>query len=177
MMRSKLLASVGGLRTYAVVFEAGDDPVAGLRAFARGEAVAGAALTAIGAFRRVVIGWFDLDRRDYARIELDEQVEVLSLVGDITGGATAESLQSEPTVHAHAVLGRRDGAAVGGHLLEAVVRPTLEVVVTETPAHLRRRHDAATGLALIDLSPVTQPQAAPQKPRDAGGPSDDSNRS
>ena len=53
--------------------------------------------------------------------------------------------------HAHVVLGRSDGSAIGGHLVEAHVRPTLEVVLVETPAHLRKRIDAETGLALIDL--------------------------
>jgi uncharacterized protein len=54
-------------------------------------------------------------------------------------------------VHAHVVLGRSDGTAYGGHLLAAHVWPTLEVVVTEEPRHLRRTIDAQTGLALIDL--------------------------
>jgi predicted DNA-binding protein with PD1-like motif len=78
-------------------------------------------------------------------IAVGEQVEVLSLVGDIALDG------DEPKVHAHAVLGRRDGSTVGGHLLEAHVRPTLEVVLVESPAYLRRLHDAASGIALIRL--------------------------
>jgi uncharacterized protein len=49
------------------------------------------------------------------------------------------------------VLGKRDGSAVGGHLLRTTVRPTLEVILTETPVVLRRRSDPESGLALIDL--------------------------
>jgi hypothetical protein len=74
-----------------------------------------------------------------------EQVEVLSLNGDIAlDGA-------EPKVHAHTVLGRRDGSTVGGHLLEAHVRPTLEVILVESPGYLRKTCDRETGLALIDI--------------------------
>ncbi len=51
----------------------------------------------------------------------------------------------------HAVLGLRDGSVRGGHFLEGIVRPTLEVTVVETPAHLRRRKRAELGIALIDL--------------------------
>jgi uncharacterized protein len=153
MMRSMLLSDEP-LRTYAVVFEPGDEPVAGLTAFARGESIDAAHLTAIGAVQRAVVGWFDLDRREYHRIEVDEQAEVLSLIGDITLPGEGDS---DPKVHLHAVFGRSDGSTVGGHLLEASVRPTLEILVTETPAHLRRRHDAATGLALIDLATSTAP--------------------
>lgn len=54
-------------------------------------------------------------------------------------------------VHAHVVLGRRDGSAWGGHLLAAKVRPTLEVVLTESPSYLRRVHDPESGLALIRI--------------------------
>ena len=70
-----------------------------------------------------------------------EQVEVLSLIGDIAAGK----------VHAHVVLGKRSGAACGGHLLAARVRPTLEVILTESPGHLQRKHDPATGLSLIKV--------------------------
>jgi hypothetical protein len=81
----------------------------------------------------------------YRPIRLDEQVEVVALVGDVALD------DGEPAVHAHVVVARSDGSASGGHLLEAHVRPTLEVVLSESPAHLRKRYDRASGLALIAL--------------------------
>jgi predicted DNA-binding protein with PD1-like motif len=145
-VETKLLNQSGGLRTFAVVFRIGDDPVKGLEQFARDQGVSGAQFTGIGALSRAVIGYFDWERKDYERRIIDEQVEVLTLAGNIgrKNGAAA--------LHAHIVLGRRDGTTRGGHLLEAAVRPTLEVIVLETPAHLSRRLDETTGLALIDLS-------------------------
>jgi predicted DNA-binding protein with PD1-like motif len=144
-MKERLLSEVAGQRTYAAVFAAGDDVMTGLLALADREALSAASFTAIGAFQQVTLGYFDLERRDYDRIRLREQVEVLSLTGNIALSAGGRK------VHAHVVVGRRDGTAHGGHLLEATVRPTLEVVVTESPVHLRRTSDPATGLALLDL--------------------------
>ncbi|HZO02977.1 MAG TPA: PPC domain-containing DNA-binding protein [Burkholderiales bacterium] len=143
-MRVKLLND-NGERVFAVIFETGDDPVTGLTRFAEERGLGASAFTAIGAFSEATLGYFDWDRKDYDRIPVNEQVEVLALVGDI-------ALQDrKPKLHAHVVLGRRDGSACGGHLLAARVRPTLEVILTESPVHLRRKHDPASGLALIDI--------------------------
>ncbi len=131
-------------RTWVLVFDTGDDPVPQLERFASEQGIRGAHLAAVGAFSEVVVAWFDWDAKDYRPIPFREQVEVLSLAGDV---ALADG---RPKLHAHAVLGRRDGSAVGGHLRSARVRPTLEVVLEETRAHLVRVHDPASGLALID---------------------------
>jgi predicted DNA-binding protein with PD1-like motif len=146
-MKSRLLAGDQHERTYVLVFEAGDDAVAGLLAFARAHEVGAAHFTAIGGFSQVVLGYFDLAARDYQPIALDEQVEVLTLSGDVTADASDQA----PQVHAHVIVGRSDGTTRGGHLLAATVHPTLEVMLTEVAAHLRRRRDAATGLSLIDV--------------------------
>jgi predicted DNA-binding protein with PD1-like motif len=112
--------------------------------FAREHELHASHFTAIGAFSSAIVGYFDWDKKDYRKIPIAEQVEVLSLVGDISDG------QDGPKVHAHAVLGKQDASAHGGHLLEGRVRPTLEIVLTEAPTHLRRRFDPESGLALID---------------------------
>jgi len=144
-VKSKLL-SAQGARTFAIVFAIGDEVAGGLLKFAQENSLSASHFTAIGAFERVTLGYFDWQKKDYRRIPLLEQVEVVSLIGDI---ALADG---EPKVHAHVVVGKSDGTAHGGHLLEAYVRPTLEVVLVESPAHLRRRLDQDSGLALIDLT-------------------------
>jgi predicted DNA-binding protein with PD1-like motif len=143
-MRSKILNQAGE-RSFALVFDTGDEPMSLLERFARENNVSAARFTAIGAFREVVVGYFDWEKKEYLRVPIGEQVEVLSLVGDVAIG------EQGPKIHAHVVLGKRDGTAHGGHLLEATVRPTLEVVLTESPAVLVREHDAASGLALIRI--------------------------
>ena len=93
----------------------------------------------------MTLGYFDWPSRKYEKIPVNEQVEVLSLIGDIA------VKDGQSAVHAHIVVGRSDGSKRGGHLLEAHVRPTLEVVIDESPAHLKKQLDPESGLALIDL--------------------------
>lgn len=143
-MKSKLLNQAAE-RTYAVVFDSGDEAVSGLTQFAREHELSAARFTGIGAFSDVVFGYFDLQLKDYQRLPIAEQVEVASLIGDI---ALADG---EPKLHAHIVVTKRDGSAWGGHLLEGHVRPTLEVLLVESPAYLYREHDPSTGLPLIVL--------------------------
>ena len=145
-MRAKQLREEGAQKTFVLVFDTGDEAVLGLTEFARERGLDAAGFTAIGAFGAATLGYFDLDEKEYRKIPVREQVEVLSLEGNI-----ARTGDGEPQVHAHAVLGRSDGTTRGGHLLEGRVRPTLEVVLTETPAHLRRAMDQETGLPLIDI--------------------------
>jgi predicted DNA-binding protein with PD1-like motif len=117
-----------------------------LRAFSTREKLSAAQMTAIGAFRSAVISYFDWETKEYRPIPVNEQVEVAAFTGDV---ATAPD--GSAAVHVHVVLGRHDGTALAGHLDEGHVRPTLEIILTESPAHLRKRHDPASGLALIAL--------------------------
>ena len=131
-------------RILAVIFDKNDEPISGLTDFAREEGISAAHFTAIGAFESAVLGYFDWEKKEYKKIPINEQMEVLTLAGDIA------LKDGEPKVHAHVVLGKKDGSAHGGHLMEAKVRPTLEVMLTESPAELQRRFDSESGLALID---------------------------
>ena len=145
-MRHKLLHENGGQRTYAVILETGEEVMDCLKRFVAAEKVRAAQLTAIGAFSDAVLLYFNWGRKEYQRIAVLEQVEVASLIGDV-----AEEPSGEAALHVHLVLGKQDGAAMAGHLGEAHVRPTLEVIVTESPAHLRKRKDPQSGLALIRI--------------------------
>jgi predicted DNA-binding protein with PD1-like motif len=142
-MNAKLLWDEPGERTFALVFHPGDEPLSVLERFAAEAGLEAGHFTAIGAFRSATLGFFDRDAKDYLHIEVREQTEVLSLTGNVA------LHEGRPKVHAHVVLGKRDGTAHGGHLLRAEVWPTLEVILTEAPSHLRRRHDRETGLPLI----------------------------
>jgi uncharacterized protein len=139
-----------GERTIVLVFDTGDEVVQGLTRWATEQRIADARFAAIGAFKDVVLGYFDWERKDYRRISIGEQVEVLSLVGNIA------LKDGEPSLHAHVVVGKGDGTAHGGHLLEAHVRPTLEVMVEEAPRHLKRTFDPVTRLALLDVGTRTR---------------------
>jgi predicted DNA-binding protein with PD1-like motif len=143
-MNAKLIVEAEP-KTFALIFDKGDEFIDGLTSFARENELSASHFTAIGAFRDVMLGYFDRETKQYKQIPIVEQVEVLSLVGDI---ALKDNL---PQVHAHVVVGKSDGTAHGGHVLEAHVWPTLEVVLTESPKYLCRKTDPETGLALIEI--------------------------
>ena len=142
-MKAKLIND-GPQKTYVLVLDKGDEAVGSIEGFAREKDIAAAQLTGIGAFSDAVLGLFDWETKAYRKIPVKEQVEVVSLLGDVALGP-----DGKPALHPHVVVSRADGIAMGGHLLEAHVRPTLEVVLTESPRHLRKRKDPENGLALI----------------------------
>ena len=143
-MKAKLIHEQGE-KTFALVFDPGDVVMEELTNFAKENDLSAARFTAIGAFSDATLGYFYMEKKEYEKIPVDEQVEVLSLVGDVA------LFEGEPKLHAHAVLGRSDGTTRGGHLLGAHVQPTLEVVIVESPQHLRRETDEQTGLPLLAL--------------------------
>jgi hypothetical protein len=143
-MQYKLLAE--DPKTYALIFETGDELATGLNRFASEHKLAGSSFKAIGAFSSVKLAWFNWQTKKYQpAVVFDEQVELLSLVGDIALN------DGKPQVHAHVVVGKSDGTAHGGHLVEAYVRPTCEVILTESLQHMQKQIDPESGLALIRL--------------------------
>jgi uncharacterized protein len=144
-MKSKTVVE-GRERTFVLILDSGEEAFKAVTQFANQEKISGASVTAIGAFERAKVGWFDFDAKRYKPIAVGEQCEVLSLLGDI-----AEGDDGKASLHLHAVLGLSDGSVRGGHLLEGIVRPTLEVTITETAAHLRRKKRPELGIALINL--------------------------
>lgn len=146
-MKSKLVWEKAGERTFVLILDPGEEAFAAITEFACREQLCGASLTALGAFERAVVGWFDMDTKHYRTIPVEQQCELLSAIGDI-----AEGDDGKASLHLHVVLGLSDGSTKGGHLLEATVRPTMEVTVVETPAHLRRKKRADLGIALISLA-------------------------
>jgi uncharacterized protein len=131
-------------KTFILVFKTGDELAEGLLQFAKEQKLSAASFKAVGALSSVRLGWFSWENKRYEPcVTLDEQVELLSLIGDVA------LKDGEPAVHAHAVIGRKDGTAHGGHLLRAHIRPTCEVVLTESPARLQKFIDPESGIALI----------------------------
>ncbi|MGA9461418.1 MAG: PPC domain-containing DNA-binding protein [Terracidiphilus sp.] len=143
-MRSKQVAE--NPKTFVVILDTGDEILSSLKSVAQAEGLAGSSLKAIGALSDVVLGWFSWETKKYQTVvKLEEQVELISLIGDIA------LKDGDPQVHAHLVIGRMDGTAHGGHLLSATVRPTCEIVITESPKHLQKEIDPESGIALIRL--------------------------
>lgn len=142
-MKSQLLHEAHGQRSCVMVLDEEDKMRECLQHLAEREQLSAVQVSAIGAFAHARLRYFDWDAKQYQPISLEEQVEVVSLNGDIVGDGSGR-----PELHLHAVLGRCDGAAMGGDLESGHVRPALELIITESAARLRRVHDETTGLAV-----------------------------
>jgi hypothetical protein len=143
-MKAKLLNQIP--KTFVLVFDKGDEVTKTVLEFAKANQLKASYFTAIGAFSDATLGFFERQRKDYKRIEIEEQVEVMSLFGNI-----AEDESGQHKLHAHVVIGKSDGSAHGGHLLKAHVWPTLELFLTETSETLHRKIDKETNLPLISI--------------------------
>lgn len=150
-MKARQVAG-GATATWVAILDQGEEAFSALSDWAVRQQVSAAQVTAVGAFERAVVGWFDRAAKDYRRIIVAQQCEVLSLIGDIALGESRDgSGPGQPQPHVHVVLGLHDGTTRGGHLLEGRVWPTLEVIIREAPAELPKTYRPDVSLALIDL--------------------------
>jgi predicted DNA-binding protein with PD1-like motif len=145
-MKSQLVSDTADAQVHVVILDSGEEAFAALTRFANDAKLTAASLSAIGAFEKATVGWFDFASKSYKKIEVAEQCEVLSAIGDVAVGDDGKA-----SLHVHIVLGLSDGSTRGGHLLTGTVRPTLEVILTEVPSKLRRKKRADLGIALIDI--------------------------
>lgn len=144
-MKSKTIND-GAERVFVLILDTGEEAYKTITEFANQEKITGASVSAIGAFSQAKVGWFDFAAKKYKPIEVSEQCEVLSLLGDVAQGDDGNA-----SLHLHAVLGLQDGTLRGGHLLSGSVKPTLEVTITETVVNLRRKKRPDLGIALISI--------------------------
>ena len=142
-MRHTPLDPSGRGRTWLLAFDAGEPVIERLLDFARTQDIGAAHFHAIGAFRRATVAFYDLAARRYEEHAVEEQVEVCSLIGDVSRS------DDDVRVHAHCVLGRRDLSTLGGHLVEAEVNPTLELFLWQGEVVLERKQDETSGLPLL----------------------------
>ena len=143
-MEVKLLSEGNGQRDFVVVFQIGDEFFAGLTQFAEEYHIQSAHLTAVGGLHDARLAWFDIQKKMYRVIPINQPGEVDSLVGDIA------LLNGKPSVHMHCVVSMSDGTTRGGHVLGGHVSPLLEVWVTADSTPLMKRFDEKTGLNLMD---------------------------
>ena len=132
-------------KTFAIILNSGDEVMECIQSFAKEQNLKASQFGAIGAFSKATLGFFDFSIKDYKKIEIDEQVEVLN----ITGGISLYNKKIK--IHAHTVVGKSDGTAHGGHLLKGFVHPTLEIILTESPAYLERKMNADSHIPLIKV--------------------------
>lgn len=142
-MHHRLLEASGGSRKFVLVLEQGEEAFASITAFAKEMGLLGSSISAIGAFSRAELGWYNPATKEFVKNIVDEQTEVISMLGNIT------QEHGEAHLHVHVALGCRDASTKGGHLVAGWVSPTLEIIIEEAPEHMRRGKDRKSGLILL----------------------------
>jgi hypothetical protein len=118
-MKSRLLSDVNGVKSYVLVFGKGDEVMSGITDFATDNHITTAHFTAIGALKDATSAWFDESKKEFKLNHINHQVELVSLIGNIA------LYEGKPIVHIHFSVGYPDGTVQGGHLIEALVFPTV----------------------------------------------------
>jgi uncharacterized protein len=155
-MRHKLLEHNDGRRKFVLVLDAGEEAVASIKAFAKQQDLEGSTVAGIGAFESCSFGHFNPATKEFTRNDLTVQAEVLALNGNIAGELGQNDGHEDddgdddgPHLHLHCVVGLNDASTRGGHLIQGIVRPTMELIIEESPVHLNRGLDRASGLVLL----------------------------
>lgn len=161
-MRHKLLEAEGGRRKFVLVLDSGDEALAAIKAFAKEQDLEGASVSGIGAFENCSFGHFNPATKEFTRNDISVQSEVLALTGNIAGSSDpdddddsdgddgdAGGADGGPHLHIHCVVGLRDATTRGGHLIQGIVQPTMELIIEESPVHMNRGMDNTSGLVLL----------------------------
>lgn len=103
-------------------------------------------LNCIGAFKKFTIGYFDLDKKEYKLETFDENVELVSCLGNIA------YKNGKPIIHAHVSVGRPDFSIIGGHLSQpSIISVTGEIYILEIDQKLNRSLDPQFNLSLLNI--------------------------
>jgi predicted DNA-binding protein with PD1-like motif len=139
----KLLSDKNGVKEFVLIFTKGDEVLSGISDFAIKNHITSARFTGIGALKSATTAWFDLQKKSYKLNQVNQQVELVSLIGDIA------LFNNQPAIHAHLSIGLPDGSTRGGHLIEAICYPTVELFMTAFSTPLQKELDKETDLKLI----------------------------
>jgi predicted DNA-binding protein with PD1-like motif len=131
--------------TYVIRLDRGEKVVETLTRFCEKRKVRSAFFQGIGTCRRAELGFFLMDKGRYKFRKVPGDQEITSLTGNVS------LLDGKPFIHAHIVLGGSDFISHSGHLKEAEVLATCEIVLTPLSRSLTRTHSRSTGLTLLDF--------------------------
>lgn len=135
--------------SWLMVLEKGDKVIEAVTQFAKDLGIKAGRVSAIGAVSSVELGHFNVARKSYSWRSVTRPLEIVSLIGNIA------AKDGETVVHAHIVVGTDEMELLGGHLKEAVVSATCEMVLDEFEGEIHRSHDSQTDLYLMDLEKNT----------------------
>lgn len=131
---------------YQLRFLTGERLMATLLDFCRAENIGYAAMSGLGAVSAVSLAYFNDLTGEYETHEINEQLEVIGLTGNVT------IREGQPFAHVHATFGGRDLSVRGGHIMDMTIKPNLEIWLTRSAAEtIERLPDEESGLFLMSL--------------------------
>lgn len=127
--------------------EPGEDVLETIETVAAEYGIRSGQVSLIGAISLATLGYFHIETNEYRDFTVDEDVEVVSCIGNIS------TLNGKAMVHAHMIVANETGKCFGGHLMSGCrVSVTIELVIIETAEELTRTRDEGTGLNLLNIT-------------------------
>ena len=130
-------------QTIALRVQRGEDILEAIKTMAIKEDIRLGSVTGIGACDYVRLGFFQLKTQEYTETLFEEDLELTSIVGNITckDGAYYG--------HFHGNFAKADSSVIGGHLVEARVSVTGEIMIQVIDGQVERQMDSETGVNLF----------------------------
>jgi len=131
--------------SWVIVLRKDEKIIEKLTEFIKTENIRSGYFNAIGAVSSVELAHYNLEKKSYSSKLINRPLEIVSLMGNFTVKG------EEIIVHAHIVVGTNQMELYGGHLKEATVAATLEVIFNEFKEVINKEYDKDTGLNLMEL--------------------------
>lgn len=131
---------------WVIVLKKGEKLIEKLKEFLEKENIKSGYLSGIGAVSSVELAHYNLQEKRYTTKKFDEPLEIVSLLGNVA------MKEEEKIIHCHIAVGTNKMNLYGGHLIEASVAATCEIVFNEFEVPVNKKKDPNTGLNLITIS-------------------------
>ena len=131
--------------TYVVRLNRGEEVIEELKKLCKEEDIKLAEITGLGASNLVEIGVFNPGTKEYNTKVFEGMFEITSLVGNAT------RKDGEVYLHIHINFGDENGAVLGGHLVQAKISATSEIIIREIPGEVGRALSEEIGLNLLSF--------------------------
>lgn len=126
-----------------LVLKRGEELHTSLEKYAQESDLKSAWITGLGATEQMILGFYDLENKEYIWREFNETLEIISLTGNMS------IVEGKPFWHIHGVFSDKDFQTIGGHIKELHIGGTGEFHITSLEGELTREYDEETGLKLL----------------------------
>ena len=131
--------------SYVIRLNKGEEVVSSLKELCKKENIRLGEITGLGASDLVEIGVFNVNTKEYKTKTFEGMFEITSLVGNVT------TKDDEVYLHIHINFGDEEGFVKGGHLVQARISATSEIILRIVEGYVGRKLSDEVGLNLFDF--------------------------